>query len=178
MDGVLGMEGDGPSMHGKPRHVGVLMASTDAAALDAVMCQIIGVDPNRLALFRAAERRGWWPVEITVEGTPVSEVAIPDFRFPASRQAAEGARGRSRMSRLSTSALIPRPVPKRERCTACRTCVKMCPREAITIVDKLAVMDYERCIRCYCCHEICPEAAIDLKFSWMGRLLRWTGLIG
>jgi uncharacterized protein (DUF362 family)/ferredoxin-like protein FixX len=178
MDGVLGMEGDGPSMGGSPRHIGVLMASRDAVALDAVMCQIIGADPNQLALFHAAERRGWWPVEIAIEGTPVDEVAIPDFRFSASKQAARAARGRGRMSRLAINTLIPRPVPRRKHCTACRDCVKMCPREAIAIVDKLAVVDYERCIRCYCCHEICPEAAIELKFSWMGRLLRWTGLIG
>ena len=120
----------------------------------------------------------WWPVEIAIEGTPVDEVAIPDFRFSASKQASRAARGRSRMSRLATSALIPRPVPQRERCTARRNCVRMCPREAIIIVDQLAVVDYERCIRCYCCHEICPEAAIELEFSWMGRLLRWTGLLG
>jgi len=36
MDGVLGMEGDGPSLHGIPRHVGLLLTSTDAIALDAV----------------------------------------------------------------------------------------------------------------------------------------------
>ncbi len=178
MDGVLGMEGDGPSMHGTPRHIGVLVASQDAVAMDAVVCQIIGLDPDRLPLFRAAERHGWWPAEITVAGTPVAEVAVPDFRLPASAQAATRRDGRGWLSQLATQALIPRPVPQRDRCTACRTCVRVCPRQAITIKDRLAVVDDERCIRCYCCHEMCPEAAIDLEFSRLGRLLRWTGVLG
>ena len=79
---------------------------------------------------------------------------------------------------MATDALTPRPVPQRGRCTACGTCVRICPRQAITIVDRLAVVDDKRCIRCYCCHEICPEAAIDLEFSWLGRLIRWTGVLG
>jgi len=178
MDGVLGMEGNGPSLGGSPRHIGALIASADPVALDAIACQIIGAAPDRLALFRAAKRRGWWPVEISVEGAAVEEVAVPNFRLPASKQAATGSGGRGVISRLRTQALVPLPVPQRERCTACRTCVRTCPRGAIEIVDKLAVVDYERCIRCYCCHEMCPEAAIDLKFTWMGRLLRWSGLLG
>ncbi len=178
MDGVLGMEGNGPSLHGSPRRVGVLLASQDAVAMDAVVCQIIGLDPDRLPLFRAAARHGWWPMEITVAGTPVAEVAVPDFRLPSTTQAATRRTGRGWLSQLATDALTPRPVPQRGHCTACGTCVRICPRQAITIVDRLAVVDDERCIRCYCCHEICPEAAIDLEFSWLGRLIRWTGVLG
>ncbi|MDY6874581.1 MAG: DUF362 domain-containing protein [Chloroflexota bacterium] len=178
MDGVLGMEGNGPSLQGSPRHVGVLLAGQDAVAMDAVVCQIIGLDPDRLPLFRAAERRGWWPEEVTVAGTPVAEVAVPDFRLPDTTQAATRPAGRGWLSQLATRALVPLPVPKRGRCTACRTCVRICPRQAITIVDQLAVVDGDLCIRCYCCHEVCPEAAIDLEFSRLGRLLRWTGVLG
>jgi uncharacterized protein (DUF362 family)/NAD-dependent dihydropyrimidine dehydrogenase PreA subunit len=173
MDGVLGMEGNGPGLHGSPRHVGVLLASQDAVAMDAVVCQIIGLDPGRLALFRAAARHGWWPVEVTVAGTPAAEVAVPDFRLPDTAHAATRHAGGGRLSQWATHALTPRPVPQRGRCTACRTCVRSCPQQAITIVDRLAVVDDERCIRCYCCHEMCPEGAIDLEFSRLGRLLRW-----
>jgi ferredoxin len=75
-------------------------------------------------------------------------------------------------------AMTPLPVPKRERCTACGTCVVSCPRGAIAIVDRLAVVDSESCIRCYCCHEMCPEGAIDLEFSLLGRVLRRVGVLG
>ncbi len=178
MDGILAMEGNGPSLQGSPRQVGLLLAGQDAVAMDAVVCQIIGLHPDRLPLFRAAARRGWWPVEVTVAGTPVADIAIPDFCLPDTPQAATGRTGRTWLSRLATHALTPRLVPQRERCTACRTCVRICPQQAITIVDRLAVVDDARCIRCYCCQEVCPEAAIDLEFSRLGRLVRWSGVLG
>lgn len=178
IDGVVGLEGNGPSLGGSPRRVGVLLASPDPVALDAVACRIIGLDPGQLALFRAAERRGWWPVEIQVAGEPVAAVAVPDFR-PHIRAYAATRRTRRRWtSWVARRFLVPVPLPRRGRCTACRTCERTCPSQAIRIVNRLAVVDQERCILCYCCHEVCPEAAIDLKLSALGRLVRWTGLLG
>ncbi len=183
MDGVLGMEGDGPGFKGSPRHIGALLASSDGTAMDAVACQIIGVDPDRLPLFRAAERYGWWPVEITVAGATVADVAVPDFRLPVSTPSVTSYADRGWYSQLLTRALVPRLVPQRGRCTACGMCVSMCPQQAITLVAgdqgrRLAVVDDEHCIRCYCCQEVCPEAAIDLAFSWLGRLLQRSGVLG
>ncbi len=178
MDGVVGLEGNGPSTGGSPRQIGALLASSDVVAMDAVVCQIVGLDPGELALFRAARRRGWWPVEIEVAGAPVAEVAVPDFRLP---ETARSVAGRTRLSSFlakRTRLSVPFPVPQRGRCTACRTCERVCPVQAISIVDRLAVVDRGSCIRCYCCHETCPEAAIDLRVSWLGRLLRRTGLLG
>jgi len=177
MDGVLAMEGDGPSTGGVPRPLGLILASPDPVALDDVMCRLIGVDPGRLALFRAAARRGWWPVDIALEGVPLEEAAVRDFRLPAARRAARPMRGRRWLLRLVTRSLTPRPVPRRGRCTACGDCVRMCPRGAIAIEGRTAVVNDGLCIRCYCCHEICPEAAVDLKFSPVGRLLRLTRLM-
>ncbi len=67
--------------------------------------------------------------------------------------------------------LAVKPVPKPGRCTACRTCVRACPPEAIEIRDGLARVDCGLCIRCYCCHEMCPENAIDLDSPWLAKLL-------
>jgi uncharacterized protein (DUF362 family)/ferredoxin len=177
MDGVVGMEGDGPGPKGTPRRVGVLMASADCVAIDSVASQIMNMNPDHLPLFQAAKRRGWWPMDIDIVGTPVAEVALPDF-VPSRASSRRTARD-SRFTRLYHSVmrtLVPFPVPQGDRCTACRTCVRMCPRHAITIVDKLAVVDRKLCIRCYCCHEICPEAAIDLQYSTLGQLVRRIGL--
>jgi len=178
MDGVVGLEGDGPSTGGSPRQIGALLAGSDVVAMDAVVCQIVGLDPGELALFRAARRRGWWPVEIEVAGAPVAEVAVPDFRLPETTRSVAGRTRLSSFLAKRTRLFVPFPVPQRGRCTACRTCERVCPVQAISIVDRLAVVDRESCIRCYCCHETCPEAAIDLRVSWLGRLLRRTGLLG
>ena len=178
MDGVVGLEGNGPSTGGSPRQIGALLVSSDVVAMDAVVCQIVGLDPDELPLFRAAQRRGWWPVEIEVVGAPVAETAVPDFLLPETARPVVGSTWLSSFFTKRTRLLIPFPVPQRDRCTACRTCERVCPVQAISIVDRLAVVDHEACIRCYCCHEMCPEAAIDLQVSLLGRLLRRTGLLG
>jgi uncharacterized protein (DUF362 family)/NAD-dependent dihydropyrimidine dehydrogenase PreA subunit len=178
MDGVVGLEGNGPSTGGSPRQIGALLAGSDVVAIDAVVCRIVGLNPDELALFRAARRRGWWPMEIEVAGAPVAEVAVPDFRLPETTRPVAGRTRLSSFFTKRTRLFVPFPVPQRGRCTACRTCERVCPVQAISIVDRLAVVDRGSCIRCYCCHETCPEAAIDLRVSWLGRLLRRTGLLG
>jgi uncharacterized protein (DUF362 family)/Pyruvate/2-oxoacid:ferredoxin oxidoreductase delta subunit len=178
MDGVVGLEGNGPSTQGVPRQIGALIAGTDTVAIDAVVCLLIGLSQDQLPLFRAAERRGRWPMEIAVTGTPVTELAVPDFRLPQTARSVEGRTWLSSFLTRRTRLFVPFPVPQEGRCTACRTCERVCPVQAISIVDKLARVDYDTCIRCYCCHEMCPEAAIDLESSRLERLLRRIGLLG
>ena len=47
-------------------------------------------------------------------------------------------------------------------CRGClaHRCVQACPRDAITIVDKHAVVDKEKCIECGRCVAVCPYQAI------------------
>lgn len=45
-------------------------------------------------------------------------------------------------------------------CIACAKCVKVCPSDAITIIDNLAVIDSHKCNNCGACIEACPTNAI------------------
>ena len=56
MDGVYGMEGNGP-INGNPKFAGVLGASGDALALDFVMCGLIGLNPDNLPTLHYAKKR-------------------------------------------------------------------------------------------------------------------------
>jgi uncharacterized protein (DUF362 family) len=47
VDGVVGMEGDGPIM-GTPKHAGVLVMGRNLPAVDATCARIMGVDPHRV----------------------------------------------------------------------------------------------------------------------------------
>ncbi len=48
------------------------------------------------------------------------------------------------------------------RCTGCRTCVRRCPMDAISLVDRIASVAPDRCIGCGLCASTCPEDAIAL----------------
>jgi ferredoxin len=47
-----------------------------------------------------------------------------------------------------------------DKCSACETCIDVCPTEAISMVDGHAVIDVDECIECGSCAAECPEEAI------------------
>jgi uncharacterized protein (DUF362 family) len=53
IDGIVGMEGDGPIM-GTPKPAGVLVMGRDLPAVDATAARIMGIDPLRVAYLGAA----------------------------------------------------------------------------------------------------------------------------
>ena len=45
VDGITGMEGDGPIM-GEPKHVGTIVMGNDVVAVDATCARIMGINPG------------------------------------------------------------------------------------------------------------------------------------
>lgn len=48
VDGIIGMEGDGPIM-GTPKQAGVLVMGRNLSAVDATCCRIMGIDPYKVS---------------------------------------------------------------------------------------------------------------------------------
>lgn len=56
VDGIVGMEGDGPIM-GTPRKAGVLVMGTNFPAVDATCTRLMGLDPRRITYLEYADGR-------------------------------------------------------------------------------------------------------------------------
>lgn len=70
MDGIVGMEGRGPT-NGKPRRLDVILASQDSVALDATAMRLVGLDPNRARHIALAAEQGLGTIaadDIKVDG--------------------------------------------------------------------------------------------------------------
>jgi len=57
VDGIVGMEGNGP-IQGRPKPCGVLVMGGDLAAVDATCCRIMGIDPDKIEYLRLAASLG------------------------------------------------------------------------------------------------------------------------
>lgn len=85
VDGVVGMEGNGP-IQGTPKNAGVLVMGRDLIAVDATCCRIMGVDPERIEYLRMAANLGHVkPGRIEQRGEAIASVhndfyLIPDFQ--------------------------------------------------------------------------------------------------
>jgi uncharacterized protein (DUF362 family) len=57
VDGIVGMEGNGP-IQGKPREARVVVAGANLAAVDATCCRLMGIDPLRVRSLDMAQHLG------------------------------------------------------------------------------------------------------------------------
>jgi uncharacterized protein (DUF362 family) len=74
VDGVIGMEGNGP-IQGTPKHSGVLVMGSDLVAVDATCCRIMGIDPEKVDYLRMAADMGHvHPERIEQRGETVASV--------------------------------------------------------------------------------------------------------
>ena len=55
-------------------------------------------------------------------------------------------------------------VVDRKVCVACGSCVKVCPRGAISVYKGCyADVDIEKCVGCGLCAKTCPASCIEVK---------------
>lgn len=171
LDGVVGMEGNGPGS-GHPVPLGLLLASGDALCVDQVACDLLGIRRERLPTNRVALEGDPGEDGMEVVGETVEEVRIKGFEFAPPANLTWGLPGFLR--KTLKNALTSKPGVDDEICKRCRQCEEICPPKAIT-VGKRVFLDTRKCIRCFCCQEICPEGAVTIEPGWALRLVRRKG---
>jgi len=80
VDGLVGIEGLGPGMQGKPTKPGLLIAGPDPVAVDAITAMVMGQDPKEVGHIRIAWELGLGEIEldrIEIRGLPLEEAKYP-----------------------------------------------------------------------------------------------------
>jgi uncharacterized protein (DUF362 family)/NAD-dependent dihydropyrimidine dehydrogenase PreA subunit len=157
IDGIIGMDGDGPGS-GRVRNMGLVALSKNAFALDHYIEQLAGL-PFALPITSKAKEHSMVPdYEIACTGLPVS--FINDFQLPGTMDINWNLPGM--VKKVLKSVFIKKPKLKKGICKGCGVCVHVCPAGALSINERIALFNYKKCIRCYCCQEMCPEGAITI----------------
>lgn len=168
LDGVVGMEGNGPNS-GKPVALGLILASPDPLCLDQIVCDLLGISRSALLTNRVAFEQGLGEDGVVAVGEKIEDVKIPEFKLPDLTRMDWYLPGF--IKKALKSALSPKPVINQEVCKQCNQCVTICPPETLKNKKKGLVFDYGKCIRCFCCQEICPEGAITIQQGWALKLI-------
>lgn len=174
MDGIVGMEGPGPA-GGAPRSVGLILASRDAVALDAVAQDLVGFGQGDIETTSSAARRGLGTADldaIEIVGEALQAVRVKRFRKAAIPAGLLKRRLPASLYAYVSGQLILSPEIVPAACTGCRECFNVCPRRAVVLEGCRARILKEPCIRCLCCHEVCRDDAIRLRQRPIGRAVR------
>jgi uncharacterized protein (DUF362 family) len=167
IDGILAMQGQGPGKRGEPRHLGVIMGSSNALAIDIAVCQMLGIDPLLLPTNNVAFKQGLIDKDINLDNDLPE---IRDFKLPEMTPLVFGP---ERYHSFMRRHLVQRPECDDSLCRLCGDCQKYCPARAITGDRKRKIhFNYDKCIRCYCCIEICPHGALRARETLLGKIIR------
>lgn len=173
MDGIVGMEGEGPS-GGKPKEYGYLMASASAPALDVVAAHLIGITPvSKVPTISAAGESGLPSSMEDIKLVGDKLEVVHDTKIPpiVNESNLLDRRLPGFLAKLLAPIMRPRPVFHHDKCIGCGDCYRCCPAEVIHIVDNKPEFDQEDCIRCFCCQELCQYQAISIKRPLLGKIL-------
>ena len=163
MDGILGMEGNGPR-RGNPVNLGILLVSTDPVALDTVATRLVGINPYDVKTSVKGQESGLGTMEnIDIRGDIDRKTTLKNFKLPKKDPFTSLPKG---LRKAIENFTIPKPIFNYSKCIKCHECYEICPTEPKSIFiddENYPEYIYKTCIKCYCCLENCPAGAIYLK---------------
>ncbi|MCM8781441.1 MAG: DUF362 domain-containing protein [Candidatus Omnitrophica bacterium] len=171
MDGIIGMEGEGPAA-GALRNIGLVMASQDAVALDTIFARLIGIEPDKIFIIQKAAKMGEGIADlerIDVFGENLKTAEIKNFKLPKTSVIYNLPR---LLIHFGSRHIRFYPFINKKRCQRCELCFKICPTATIKkLQDGTFKVDIKDCIRCFCCYEVCPHKTITLRKSLLAKVI-------
>lgn len=80
VDGLIGLEGDGPTFGGKRRRLDLIIAGTNALEVDEVCCGIMGISPSEVKHLKIASRFPGRSVQPEIRGIHIDKLNMRPFR--------------------------------------------------------------------------------------------------
>ncbi len=164
VDGIQGMEGEGPN-NGTPREVGIIISGSDHISIDLFVSRMVGLEIENIATLKAAMDLNLLKKDNLVpsSGDGAGYKLKPPFI------SAEGRKIVREPPRIFKRAIVnittKKPRVNKDMCTGCGVCMQNCAGDAILMINEKARIDYSKCIRCYCCHELCQYEAMELSLG-------------
>jgi hypothetical protein len=81
VDGIVGIEGDGPLFQGKKIRSRITVIGEDVLAVDATCCRIMGIEPSKVLHINNAFKLGIGDMEPVIFGFPIKQIR-KKFKLP------------------------------------------------------------------------------------------------
>ena len=177
VDGVVGMEGFGPTI-GTPVEMNLVLAGEDVVAVDTVGSYVMGFRPQEVKHLELAGEQGLGIHdlnEIEILGEELESVVRPFKRSFGSKVIEVWAANQYKLGtflldrfnydirgilKSVSDIYVMKPQLTKKLCDTCGTCGETCPAGAISM-DSYPKFDYKRCTKCLRCVRHCPVKALS-----------------
>lgn len=170
-DGIIALEGEGPSTGGKAKDAKVLLTSLDPVSLDRVAVEVMGLDFNKSYITKIAGERGYGETDLSKIEIVGDKLENKHFLEP--HNALDNGKLAILKFKPLRNALLEHPTIDHNKCIKCGECTRICPPKTMVIEKgEYPHLKTLKCIRCWCCAEVCPQNAISKsKRPVLGKIL-------
>ena len=173
VDGVYGLEGNGPSLSGQKRKYGIIAGSQDTVMLDAFILDKMGIKSKNNVLLKPLREKNLGDTDLQnmiYVGDNASEFNFDKTKLPVTKFLNLLPSWLARfVTKYAGKLFWVKPNIIENKCVGCLQCMKSCPAKAIIKKQEgiKPLIQKDKCIGCFCCHELCLHKAIEIKESFI-----------